>query len=45
MDIKTALQQLADDVKRIINERISKFGYNTRAGKNTLEGSNLQKTM
>lgn len=45
MDIKTALQQLADDVKRIINERISKFGYNTRARKNTLEGSNLQKTM
>lgn len=45
MDLKTALDQLVYDVKNIINDRIRKFGYNPRAGKNTLEGSDLQKTM
>ena len=45
VSIETALKQLAEDVKAVINERISKYGYNTRAKKNTLEGSDLQKTM
>ena len=45
VSIETALRQLAEDVKAVINERINKYGYNTRAKKNTLEGSNLQKTM
>ena len=45
VDINTALKQLAEDVKKIVNERISRFGVNRRTGTNTLEGSNLQKTM
>lgn len=45
MDVKDALQELALAVKRIVNERIEAKGYNTRAKKNTLVGSNLQKSL
>lgn len=45
MNLKEALIELAEATKRIINDRIKQYGVNERAGKNTLEGSNLQRTM
>lgn len=45
MDVKTAMMELAEAVKRILNDRISKYGFNPNVGKNTLEGSNLQKSI
>lgn len=43
--VEAAFRQLALDVKKIINERIRKYGINPKIGRNTLEGSNLQRTM
>ena len=45
MDIKTALQELALAVKRIVNDRIRQYGINPKTGSNTLEGSELQKSL
>lgn len=45
MDVKTALEELALAVKRILNDRIQRYGVNERTGENTLEGSNLQKSI
>lgn len=45
MDIKTAMMELAEAVKRILNDRISKYGVNPNKGQNTLEGSELQKSI
>ena len=46
MNVKEAMMELAEAVKRILNDRISKYGVNPRAnGKNTLEGSELQKSI
>ena len=46
MTVKEALQELADAVKRIIEGRIQFYGANPRAnGENTLEGSDLQKSI
>lgn len=45
MDVKTALMELAEAVKRILNDRISKYGINPKTGQNTLEGSELQKSI
>ena len=45
MDVKEALMELAEAVKRILNDRIKKYGVNRRIGKNTLEGSDLQKSI
>lgn len=45
MDVKTALMELAEAVKRILNDRISKYGINPKTGENTLEGSELQKSI
>lgn len=45
MDIKTAMMELAEAVKRILNDRISKYGTNPKTGQNTLEGSELQKSI
>lgn len=46
MDLKRALEELCEEVKRIVNERIIKYGVNERAkGKNTLVGSELQKSI
>lgn len=42
---KEAIKQLAEDVKAEILRRIDKYGYNRRAGKNTLKGSDLEKSM
>lgn len=43
--VEAALRQLALDVKKIINERISRYGINPRTSQNTLENSNLQRTL
>lgn len=40
-----ALAQLASDVKKEILRRIDRYGYNERAGRNTLKGSDLERTM
>lgn len=45
MDIKTALQELALAVKRLVNARIKQYGINPKTGTNTLEGSELQKSL
>ena len=45
MDVKTAMMELAEAVKRILNDRISKYGINPKTGQNTLEGSELQKSI
>lgn len=45
VDAKTAIQQLAQMVKEEVLRRIHQYGYNRRAGKNTLEGSELEKSI
>lgn len=46
MDLQKALQELADDIKdEIIRRMHSSIGVNPRAGANTLEGSNLEKSV
>ena len=45
MDIKLALQELALAVKRLVNARIKQYGINPKTGTNTLEGSELQKSL
>lgn len=45
MDIKEALQQLCDEVKKILHSRIQKYGINPKTGSNTLEGSELEKSI
>lgn len=42
MDISEAFKKLADEMKTILNDRIKQYGFNARAGRNTLEGSDLQ---
>lgn len=45
MDVKTALMELAEAVKRILNDRIRTYGINPKTGQNTLEDSELQKSI
>ena len=45
VDAKTAIQQLAQMVKEEVLRRIDQYGYNRRAGKNTLKGSELEKSI
>lgn len=45
MDIKLALQELALAVKRLVNARIRQYGINPKTGTNTLQGSELQKSL
>lgn len=45
MDVRTAFQELALVVKRLINDRISKYGINPKTGTNTLQGSELEKSI
>lgn len=47
MDLKLALNELAEAVKRMINAGIAEYGVNKRVKPptNTLEGSELQRTM
>ena len=44
MELKKALQELADDIKKEIHRRISAYGAN-RQGVNTLKGSNLERSI
>lgn len=41
-DVHKAIRELCDEVEQLLAKRIEKFGYNNRAGKNTLKGSNLE---
>ena len=45
MDVHSALLELAEAVKRIVNYRIKTYGINVKTGTNTLEDSNLQKSL
>lgn len=45
MTIQEALKQLADDIKAILHERIRQYGVNDRTGTNTLEGSELERSI
>lgn len=45
MTVKEALQELADEMKSILEARIEKYGYNYRAGENTLKGSELERSI
>ena len=45
MELKEALQELADEMKKMLEDRIQRYGVNPRTGSNTLEGSDLQKSI
>lgn len=45
MDVKTAFQELALAVKRLLNDRINRYGINPKTGTNTLQGSELEKSI
>ena len=45
MTIKEALQELADEMKSILEDRIDKYGINQRTGENTLQGSELERSI
>lgn len=43
--LNEAMVELADYVKAVLADRIERFGYNRRAKKNTLKGSNLESSI
>lgn len=45
MDIRVAFQELALAVKRLVNDRIRRYGINPKTGTNTLIGSELEKSI
>lgn len=45
MDIRVAFKELADKVKEIVELRIRRYGTNPRTGSNTLQGSELEKSI
>lgn len=45
MDIQKALQELCNEVKQIIKYRIVHYGVNPKTGANTLQGSDLEKSI
>lgn len=45
MDLRKALQELANEVKEVLDERIKQYGVNERVGRNTLQGSDLEKSI
>lgn len=45
MEVKDALMELAEAIKRLVNYRIRKYGINPKTGTNTLEGSELQQSL
>lgn len=45
MDIQKALQELCNEVKQIIKYRIVHYGVNPKVGANTLQGSELEKSI
>ena len=42
MTLQEALQELANEVKKLLNIRIRKYGVNPKTGTNTLKGSELE---
>lgn len=44
-EINKAFKELAEDVKKILHSRIHKYGVNPKTGRNTLEGSELEKSI
>lgn len=45
MSIKEALEELAVEMKNLLSERIKRYGINERTGTNTLEGSDLERSI
>jgi len=45
MDLRKALQELAEEVKQIVKYRIVHYGVNPKTGTNTLQGSELEKSI
>lgn len=45
MTVKEALQELANSIKQIIEQRIMEYGVNPKTGTNTLHGSDLEKSI
>ena len=45
MDLSTAFKELADKVKEIVELRIRRYGVNPRTGTNTLQGSDIEKSI
>lgn len=44
-NVRQALIELCEKVERILTKRIEQYGYNERAEKNTLKGSELEKSI
>lgn len=45
MEIREAFQELADRMKEMVRQRIEEYGVNPRTGTNTLQGSDLEKSI
>lgn len=45
MDIQKALKELCDEIKKILKYRIVHYGVNPKTGTNTLQGSELEKSI
>lgn len=45
MTVEEALKELAEEVKKELAQRIHQYGVNPRTGTNTLEGSDLEKSI
>ena len=45
IEVSKAFKELAEDVKNVLHDRIHKYGVNPKIGKNTLEGSELEKSI
>lgn len=44
-DVKYLFKELADEVNKILEARINKYGINPKTGTNTLQGSNLERSI
>ena len=44
-EIKQAFQELAEDIKKLVHMRIEQYGVNQKVGRNTLVGSDLDKSI
>ena len=44
-DIRKAFIELAEEVEKILTDRIAKYGINDKVGRNTLQSSNLEKSI
>lgn len=45
MEIREAFQELADHMKEMVRQRIEEYGVNPRTGTNTLQGSDLERSI